>query len=76
MKETILISDRGQITLPASLRKKYSLDKNTPIVIEETQGGLLLKKASVLPLSLYSNDEIEQWLKEDKPLPRDGKWRK
>ena len=76
MLETVLISERGQITLPASLRKKYSLDKNTPVILEETTKGLLLRKVSLIPTRHYSDAEISEWQSEDKVLPRDKKWLK
>ena len=76
MSETVLISERGQITLPASLRKKYSLDKNTPVILEETTKGLLLRKVSLIPTRHYSDAEISEWQSEDKVLPRDKKWLK
>lgn len=76
MTETVLISERGQITLPVSVRKKYSLDKNTPVILEETPKGLLLRKASLVPTRPYLDEEIQKWLKEDKVLPRDKKWLK
>ena len=76
MSETVLISERGQITLPVSIRKKYSLDKNTPVILEETPKGLLLRKASLIPIHQYSDAEVNEWLGEDKVLPRDKKWLK
>jgi len=72
----ILISERGQITLPASIRKKYAIDSNTPLIVEETPEGVLLKKASLTPLKSYSKQEIQTWVKEDQPLGRDKKWLK
>lgn len=71
--DTVFLSERGQITLPASVRKKYSLEKNTPLVLEETKNGLLLHKADVVPLRHYTDEEIGKWIKEDKLLPRDEK---
>ena len=76
MAATLLISERGQVTLPARIRKKYALNKNTHLVLEETKQGLLLRKASVVPLHQYSEDEIQQWLKADKILSKDKKWLK
>ena len=76
MAATLLISERGQVTLPAKIRKKYALKKNTPLVLEETKRGLLLRKASVVPLHPYSEGELQNWLKADKILPRDKKWLK
>ncbi len=72
----ILVSERGQITLPASIRKKYSIDSNTPLIAEETSEGVLLKKANLIPMKTYSDSEVKEWEKQDQVLPRDKKWLK
>jgi len=74
MSHTLIISERGQITLPVSVRKKYSLGGNTPLVLEERPEGLILRKASLIPLQTYSMEEIQGWLQQDKILPKDKKW--
>ena len=42
------ISERGQITIPQSLRRRFGFNKNIEIEILQTQDGLLLKKRSQL----------------------------
>jgi len=74
MAQTVLVSERGQITLPTGVRKKYALTKDTPLILEDTGQGILLRKASMIPLKVYSGEEIQDWVKEDKILPRDKKW--
>lgn len=39
MEYTVLPSLKGQITLPPSIRKKYGIDKDTPLVIEDKGNG-------------------------------------
>ncbi|HCU25220.1 MAG TPA: hypothetical protein DF383_09390, partial [Deltaproteobacteria bacterium] len=68
--------ERGQITLPAMMRKKYSMDSSTPLIAEETPEGILLRKANLIPMKTYSEGEIQEWKKQDKILPRDKKWLK
>ena len=74
--DTVFLAERGQITLPANVRKKYSLEKNTPLVLEETKDGRLLGKANVVALRHYTDEEINEWVKKDKMQPRDKKWLK
>lgn len=74
MAQTVLVSERGQITLPTGVRKKYALTKDTPLILEDTGQGILLRKASMIPLKVYSNEEIQDWVTEDKILPKDKKW--
>lgn len=76
MAQTVLISERGQITLPSAIRKKYALTQETPLILEDTEQGILLKKASMIPLKVYSDQEVEDWVREDKILSRDKKWLK
>lgn len=74
MQATAIISGRGQITLPISLRQKYGLTGETPILIEDTDEGILLKKINFTPVKVYSDEEIKGYLDQDKILPRDKKW--
>ena len=76
MSETVLMTERGQITLPLKVRKKYALNKGTPLMIDETKDGLLLRKASMIPIRHYSEEDIRSFVEEDKILPRDKKWLK
>lgn len=76
MTDTAIVSVRGQITLPSRMRNKYGLVKDTPILIEETDEGLLLKKMNYSPVKIYSEKEIKDYVDRDKILPRDKKWMK
>ncbi len=72
----LLVSQRGQITLPAAIRKKYSIDSSTPLIAEETPEGVLLRKANLIPMKTYFGGEIKEWENQDKIRPRDKKWLK
>lgn len=76
MAETVLVSERGQITLPTAIRKKYAIQKDTPLLLEDTGEGILLRRVSMIPLKVYNDEEIRQWMREDKILPQDKKWLK
>jgi len=39
------ISSKGQITLPAKLRKKFGLRPNDRVVVESTDEGILIRSA-------------------------------
>lgn len=43
MAET-LVTRKGQITIPAALRKKYRLTEGTRVQVEELQGTIVLKR--------------------------------
>lgn len=40
-----IISAKGQITLPAKLRKKFGLRPNDRVVVESTDEGILIRSA-------------------------------
>lgn len=65
MPDTLIVSDRGQITLPASIRKRYGLKGGSVVIIEERNNELLLKPAAVMELDIYSDSQIAEWDKAD-----------
>jgi len=42
MKE-ILVTRKGQVTIPVEYRRKYKIDEGARMLIEDTADGLLLK---------------------------------
>lgn len=66
MRETVIVSQRGQITLPASLRKKFGLQGGGPLIIEDRDGEIVLKPAVVMEVELYSDEQIAEWLEADR----------
>ena len=42
MRSTAVISSKGQIVIPANLRKRYRLQEGTTIVFQEDHGRLVL----------------------------------
>jgi antitoxin PrlF len=65
MPETLLVSNRGQITLPASMRKHLGIEAGAALIIEECGGTLTLKPAAVLEIEHYSDEQIARWDNED-----------
>jgi AbrB family looped-hinge helix DNA binding protein len=41
---TVNVTRRGQTTIPAEFRKKYGIEEGTILEVEDTDGGLLLKR--------------------------------
>lgn len=65
MRETLIVSGRGQITLPASIRKALGLGAGSAVIIEERNGEMTLKPAAVLEIDTYSDAQIADWDRED-----------
>jgi AbrB family looped-hinge helix DNA binding protein len=43
MRSTAVVSSKGQIVIPANLRKRYRLKEGTTVVFQEEHGRLILE---------------------------------
>jgi len=68
-RETLVVSDRGQVTLPKRLRDRLAITPGSALIAEERDGALVLRPAAVTPLRVYSDEEIGDWLREDRVTP-------
>lgn len=50
--EKVVISAKGQICLPASLRRRYGLKKGDRLMVEEAEGAIVLRPLPRHPLLL------------------------
>jgi AbrB family looped-hinge helix DNA binding protein len=66
MRETLIVSNRGQITLPAALRKRIGIKEGGAVIIEDRGNELVLKPAAVFEVEMYSDRQIEEWEKADR----------
>ena len=66
MSETLVVSSRGQITLPATLRKRLGIRSGDVVIVEERGNEVILKPGIVLEVQHYSDEQIAQWDTEDK----------
>ncbi len=60
-REVLTVSSRGQITLPAGMRKKLGITPGGTVIVEQVDGELRLKPAAVLEIELYSDEQITAW---------------
>jgi AbrB family looped-hinge helix DNA binding protein len=65
MRQTLIVSNRGQLTLPANLRKRFGIKNGGPIILEERDNELALKPAMVLEVEMYTDAQIAAWDRED-----------
>lgn len=61
MKKIVTINDRGTITLPKELRRKYGLESGGKVVIEESEEGLLLRPGVTFSVEIYSEDRLQEF---------------
>ena len=61
MSATLIVSNRGQITLPAATRKRLGLKGGDVVLIEDRGNEIVLKPGVVLEVELYSDAQIAEW---------------
>jgi AbrB family looped-hinge helix DNA binding protein len=69
MRENIIVSSRGQITLPAAFRKKLGIRPGGVIIAEDRDGEVVLRPAAVLEIETYTDSDIARWDREDRLDP-------
>jgi AbrB family looped-hinge helix DNA binding protein len=65
MSETLIVSSRGQVTLPAALRKRLGIAPGDVLIVEDRDGELVFKPAAVLEVERYTDEQIAQWDRDD-----------
>lgn len=73
MSETAIVSGRGQITLPARLRKRLGIKGGDPVLLEEKGNAILLKPALIVEVDRYSDDQVAEWDRADRLTGQDRK---
>jgi antitoxin PrlF len=61
MRQTLIVSNRGQLTLPANLRKRFGIKDGGAVILEERDNELVLKPAMVLEVEMYTNAQVSAW---------------
>jgi AbrB family looped-hinge helix DNA binding protein len=62
MSETTRIGKRGTIVLPAKMRKRYGFEEGTMVVAEESEYGVLLRPAAIVPVEIYTPERRAEFL--------------
>jgi len=75
MASTAVISSKGQVVIPAALRKKYQLKEGTVVAFREERGHLVLEPdpfAAVLALQgAFKGHNLEKMLMEERRKERE-----
>ena len=66
MRQTLIVSHRGQLTLPANLRKRFGIKNSGAIILEERGNELVLKPAMVLEVEMYTDEQVLAWDEADR----------
>ena len=66
MRQTLIVSNRGQLTLPANVRKRFGIQNGGAIILEERDNELVLKPAMVLEVEMYTDEQVLAWDEADR----------
>ena len=66
MVPTLVVSGRGQITLPAATRRRLGIKGGDVVILEDRGNEIVLKPGMVLEVQHYSDDDITQWDADDR----------
>lgn len=61
MQESLVVSSRGQITLPAVLRKCVGIKSGDVLILEDRGNKIVLKPGVVIEVDCYSDKQIAEW---------------
>lgn len=56
------IGKRGTLVIPSSLRERFGLEEGETVLVEETDEGILLKPAEIVPVESYSPERKAEFL--------------
>jgi antitoxin PrlF len=70
MKSLITVTNRGVVTLPASLRRALGIKADDTLIAETTPEGLLLRPAVTLPVEIYSERRVQEFDEAEEDLAR------
>lgn len=63
--ETVIVGERGQITVPKRYREKLGIKPKSPVIVELTENGLFIKPAVTVLLRQFPEELIQELQKED-----------
>jgi AbrB family looped-hinge helix DNA binding protein len=66
---TLIVSPKGQITLPKPVRTRLRLAPGSVLLLREEDGKIVLDPAAVTPVSFYADEEIERLVGADRASP-------
>ncbi len=61
MKIITQLSPRGQVTLPAAIRKALGLKAGDALLLRVEEGRVVLEPARLLPVEAYTEERIQEF---------------
>jgi AbrB family looped-hinge helix DNA binding protein len=60
--ESAKVGKRGAIVVPAKLRKRFGIEEGSLVTAEETEDGILIRPAVVIPVERYTPQRKAEFL--------------
>ena len=62
MMQSAKVGKRGAIVVPANLRKRFGIEEGSIVTAEETDDGILIRPAIVVPVERYTPERRAEFL--------------
>jgi AbrB family looped-hinge helix DNA binding protein len=60
--ESAKVGKRGAIVVPSKLRKRFGIEEGSIVIAEETEDGILIRPAVVVPVERYTPERKAAFL--------------
>jgi AbrB family looped-hinge helix DNA binding protein len=60
--EVTKVGKRGTVVIPVALRHRLGIEEGSPVLIEEREGGVLIRPAAVMPVEVYTSERRAEFL--------------
>jgi AbrB family looped-hinge helix DNA binding protein len=60
--ESAKVGKRGAIIVPAKLRRRFGIEEGSIVIAEETEDGILIRPAIVIPVERYTPERKAEFL--------------
>ncbi len=63
--ETVIVGERGQVTIPKKLRDRFGIKSKSPVVFELREDGIMIKPAMTITVREFPESFIKDIAKAD-----------
>jgi AbrB family looped-hinge helix DNA binding protein len=60
--EASKVGKRGMFVIPAWLRRRFGIEEGSMVIVEEQEGGILIRPAAVVPMESYTPERKAQFI--------------
>ncbi len=60
--EASRVGKRGAVVIPARLRRRFGIEEGDFVIAEEREGGILIRRAEVKPVEVYTPERKAEFL--------------